>query len=381
MSGKRTLGLVVGVALVACGSETPGSETPSESSPTTAQAPAAESSSASTEGPRDGGAPEVARILLEPSEPIGGDEISLRFDLQDPDGDPVETQIDWYVNRQLYSEDGGTTLGTDELLENSEIYVVIRASDGQHDVLRQSGTIFLRNAPPVITAIEISPQKPTGTQTLVAETRVSDREGNDPKVEFQWILNGAPIPGEHGSTLQPGKTKRGDRVSVSAAAIDAARGPELTSDEVEIGNSPPEIKSKPSTALAGPTLYRYEIQAEDPDGDRPLRYDLVDGPDGMSVDLVSGLVEWEIPSDASGTIPIEVAVRDPYGGEERQAYVLELNWQDVSDKDEKSDSASDSSASDSDSKSDSESDSVSESESDEAASPGNLDEEAPDTDE
>src|SRR4029453_15545264 len=72
--------------------------------------------------------------------------------------------------------------------------------------------------------------------------------------------------------------------------------------------------------------YSYDVAAKDPDGDEPLRYELLQGPPGMSVDVSEGRVTWAVPADAKGTYEVELAVSDGYGGRTLQHYALALDW-------------------------------------------------------
>jgi hypothetical protein len=96
-----------------------------------------------------------------------------------------------------------------------------------------------------------------------------------------------------------------------------------------VANAPPAITTQPNYALSGSGQYSYEVAAKDPDGDRPLKYEIVQGPQGMSVDIVSGVVTWRVPGDAKGVYPIELAVSDPYGGKTTQKYSLSVDWNDT----------------------------------------------------
>jgi hypothetical protein len=145
-------------------------------------------------------------------------------------------------------------------------------------------------------------------------------------------VNGKQIENGGQATLEPGRVKRGDQLRVSVSAKDEDAGPAFVSEPISIANARPRIVSKPSQEIQGEDRYEYKIAAEDPDGDRPLRYSLVRGPDGMNVDLVSGVVEWTVPPEADGKFEIEVAVHDPQGGEARQSYALEFHWESVPEK-------------------------------------------------
>ncbi|WP_239465908.1 choice-of-anchor C family protein [Gemmata sp. SH-PL17] len=63
------------------------------------------------------------------------------------------------------------------------------------------------------------------------------------------------------------------------------------------GNHDPVITSTPPTLVPG-TVYTYPVEATDPDGD-PLSYSLVEGPAGMAVDPVTGVLTWPAPSEAT----------------------------------------------------------------------------------
>jgi hypothetical protein len=68
--------------------------------------------------------------------------------------------------------------------------------------------------------------------------------------------------------------------------------------------------------------FQYCIEAEDPDGDRRLRYRLLKGPDGMTVDPVLGDVRWKPAADQAGTHPIDLVVEDPDGAASAQSFEI-----------------------------------------------------------
>ena len=57
-------------------------------------------------------------------------------------------------------------------------------------------------------------------------------------------------------------------------------------------NRPPEITSLPVTSAAGGIPHAYQVEATDPDSD-PITYALAEGPDGMTIDSLSGLISWD----------------------------------------------------------------------------------------
>ena len=133
------------------------------------------------------------------------------------------------------------------------------------------------------------------------------------------------------ATLAAGRFVRGDALRVEITATDSYGAGEVThSGVLKVPNGAPEILSDPSHASVGAGRYRYSIRAKDPDHDRPLRYALIEGPDAMDLDLLSGVLSWRVPRKAQGSYLVEIAVRDPMGAESRQRYTIELSWEESS---------------------------------------------------
>ena len=321
MRSPLALGLVLSLAggLAACS----GGQDGAAASPPTQPAAAAPAAAPSA----GGRPPEFRGAEIGPARPVKGDTLRIAARVVDPERAPVSVTADWYRNRKLVREGGPLELATDELRRGDEIYAVVRASDGDQESIFQTAVVWLQNAPPVVKAVRVLPRQPTASDTLMAEATVEDRDGDVYDLHFAWFVNGRPVEGSDGPTLDPGRARRGDKVALEVHASDTDVGPVYRSEVFAMANARPVIDSKPRTDLAGPTRYEYQIEASDPDADRPLRYWLVKGPDEMNVDLVSGLVEWTIPPTAEGRFPIEVGVRDPYGGEVHQSYELVLSWE------------------------------------------------------
>jgi hypothetical protein len=69
--------------------------------------------------------------------------------------------------------------------------------------------------------------------------------------------------------------------------------------------------------------YRYQVQAEDPDGDE-ISYKLDAGPEGMTIDPASGLVLWSISPEVSGTHEVKIEARDTEGLTAWQEFSLHI---------------------------------------------------------
>ncbi|MHC4477287.1 MAG: GEVED domain-containing protein [Planctomycetota bacterium] len=88
-------------------------------------------------------------------------------------------------------------------------------------------------------------------------------------------------------------------------------------------NSPPVITSTAVTTATEDTLYTYDVEATDPDDD-PLAYSLTTSPAGMTIDAVTGLIEW-IPSGTQvGSHDVTVEVSDGRGGNDTQSFTIDV---------------------------------------------------------
>ncbi|MBI3665107.1 MAG: M36 family metallopeptidase [Acidobacteria bacterium] len=80
--------------------------------------------------------------------------------------------------------------------------------------------------------------------------------------------------------------------------------------DLEPGNGNPAITSQPMTIPGMGDLYLYAISASDPDSD-PLHFELTEGPAGMTIDPVTGLIQWTTSFVGQR---VKVTVTDGHGG-------------------------------------------------------------------
>jgi len=272
--------------------------------------------------------PIIESVEVQPRAPRTGDPITLSIKALDPDGDDVEVLVDWYRNGQLEEEGGHDRLETTGYRRGERIRADVRVSDGSEEAVHTTPDVNIANTPARVTSLELFPPKPAASDTLLVEAKAFDPDGDSYELRYRWRLNGEVLADATTNSFPPNRLKRGDELEVSVSALDGQdEGEWYVAEPLKLGNGLPKISSAPGRTLASATRYEYAIQASDPDGDKPLRYRLVKGPSGMQVDLVSGVVSWEVPETADGKFEIEVAVSDAYGGESSQAYTLEFHWQ------------------------------------------------------
>eukprot|EP00210_Caulerpa_lentillifera_P009618 g9175.t1 len=88
-------------------------------------------------------------------------------------------------------------------------------------------------------------------------------------------------------------------------------------------NDAPMITSDAVLEVIGGQSYHYDVSASDPDGD-VLSYQLIAAPDGMTIDGVTGEIEWETTQETIGNHSVLVEVSDELGQTDTQAFVVSV---------------------------------------------------------
>jgi len=127
--------------------------------------------------------------------------------------------------------------------------------------------------PPVVTEIRIAPDQARVSNPITAQARTSDPTGHRVDLEYQWLRNGAEIPGATAQVLASPEVKRGDEIAVRVTPVARGlRGVAVTSPALTLLNSPPvlvRLTVAPREVRREDTL-KVNVEARDPDGDRLL---------------------------------------------------------------------------------------------------------------
>lgn len=91
----------------------------------------------------------------------------------------------------------------------------------------------------------------------------------------------------------------------------------------EVNNWPPFIGSEPVREATEEESYRYEVVATDQDGDA-LMYQLLQAPDGMTIQADSGVIEWVPSIGQQGEVAVVLEVSDGFGGTANQEFSIEV---------------------------------------------------------
>jgi hypothetical protein len=265
--------------------------------------------------------PLIASVELEPAAPRAGESVRAMVNASDPDGDPVKLVYEWELAGRAVG--GGTQrLLLDGATRGDDFQVSVVASDGraESEPFRVRGAVA--NRPPRVERLTVEPAtQVTAGMTLAIHPEGSDDDGDAISFEFAWSLNGEVIDHE-GPVFDTRSLTRGDVVKVAVRALDEWDASEaLASPEFRVVNRPPHVVSAPGDSVMGDGFH-YRVEAEDPDGDMPLRFELEDPPEGMKIGASSGEIDWRPNHDQAGRHTVRVIVDDLQGG--RIAHAFEL---------------------------------------------------------
>lgn len=274
----------------------------------------------------DNQAPVLERVVLNPPKPVPGQTIEARIEVSDPDGDPIRLSLEWRHNGQILSTGRDTRLKLDGVAKGDRIELIATASDGRDESAPVRVGATVGNRAPLITSLALAPDGEVRPgQEVTAVPQAMDPDGDTLDYEFEWLLDGKPVRGADAAAFDTASLKRGDRLQARARVGDGETwSPVAESPALELANRPPMIAGVPPIESAGGGI-TAQLEAEDPDGDRSLRFRVLEGPKGLSVDPVSGRMSWRPAAGTIGTHPVEIAVADSFGAESALRFELTVS--------------------------------------------------------
>ena len=267
--------------------------------------------------------PLIRSVRLQPARPASGESVRAVVDAFDPDGDPVDLTFDWSVGGQrVAARTAETELAWSR--KGDEIRVSVTPSDGHVEGQRFEMATHVRNRAPEIRSLQVDPVEGVRVgDEITAEVIAEDPDGDEVSLVYRWVVDGR-ITGDAGPRFSTQGLDRGDRIGLRVSASDGEGRDDRSLDrEVVLANRAPVITSRPGgTDPDG--VFRYRVQAEDPDGDRLLHFRLAERPDGMQIDARRGDVEWRPRPDQDGRHVVAIAVSDGHDGEDIQRFELDV---------------------------------------------------------
>ena len=315
MRAMKRWGLVAGSALLAggllsgCGAEAP-------------VAPTGRSMTepAHVETKTSAALPRVESVALDPSSPRPGAEVQARVETSAAGGRAVELRYLWAIGGRRVAERGSRLVVPESARKGApiEVTVVAHAGSGTSDPVTAIAQVG--NRPPGLLGVRLEPADGVRVgQEVLAIAEGRDADGDPIDFTYSWRVNGE-IHEEGGERLSTEGLKRGDEIVVRVRATDGEEEtPPLDSEPLLVGNSAPSIVSTP-VGVNSEGLFRYVVEARDPDGDRNLRFRLLEGPEGATIDPLLGEVTWTASAASVGTHGFQIEVEDGHGGRTQQHF-------------------------------------------------------------
>ena len=185
----------------------------------------------------------------------------------------------------------------------------------------------IRNSPPKVLSVSCKVSSLCRGVNLEVEPQAEDADSDPVAFRYVWQVNDQELFGENGPVLPGDVFHRGDVIKLEVVPYDEEDEGESFTDGLTygVGNAPPRFVSSPPASFAS-LDYQYQVRVMDPDDD-DVSYKLTSGPAGMTVDPVSGLVQWSIPASLSGTQTVRIEARDADGAGAYQEYILQITTQ------------------------------------------------------
>lgn len=258
--------------------------------------------------------PGLAAPVLELNPPEATRE--TMFYIKSDNLDLSKAEVKWLINGGIVEGATSIQFGSPIIRKNDKIQSIVTVAG--HEIV--SNQVTVKNIPPVISGARIIPPNPKANDILKASITSADRDGDKMTFLYEWSKNGENAGNRE--TLE-GPFKRSDKISVKITPYDGEDyGPPLILN-TNICNSPPKVVADGSSGIEK-NAYSYQIKAVDPDGDQ-LAYSLKAAPPGMTVDPVTGLIRWSVPSDFRGSAFFTISVTDGHGGETLQSLYVDVS--------------------------------------------------------
>lgn len=269
--------------------------------------------------------PTLLKVRLRPESPLPGERVEAVVSAADPERNAIQLGYRWRVNGKPV---GGTEphLMIPNVPKNSLVELEVTARDGSGESAPTIASVRVGNQPPKVVGATVEPAgQITAAHPVSIRPKAMDPDRDGLSYRYTWRVNGK-LAGDGSPVLSTDEFKRGDTVSFTVVASDGqAESEPLTTKSIRVANAAPRITSRPS-GLNPDGVLHYQLKAEDADGDPRFRYRLNRGPDGMEMDLFSGLLTWTPIPSHGGKHTVEIEVDDLRGGKSSQTFELDISF-------------------------------------------------------
>ena len=177
------------------------------------------------------------------------------------------------------------------------------------------------NKPPLFTSLAwTNPKAKTGDELRVI-AKGKDPEGERPRFQYQWFVNGKKLVAQQKRYLKPSFYQKKDEVVAQVTVTDGVN--EVNKKlAITIANSTPQWESDPRAVKQ---IDGYRVKAVDADKDE-LVYKLRGAPKGMTIDPKLGVLSYKGSKDEpGGAYKITVLAEDPEGESARWSFQINVS--------------------------------------------------------
>ena len=94
------------------------------------------------------GQPKIRPLRIVPEDVYTSTDVTVKINVTDPDGDAVQTAIQWYINGVKKLRNRNRRLDSSNFRKGDELIIEVIASDGTNEVIRKSPPTTVLNSPP-----------------------------------------------------------------------------------------------------------------------------------------------------------------------------------------------------------------------------------------
>jgi hypothetical protein len=240
--------------------------------------------------------------------------------------DPDDTPVIAFANVPSWLSVTGPTISGTPLEGTGDTSFTVIATDYRlADTVVVAITVLPVNDPPTITSTPDTVCKEDESYSYQAAA--SDPDIGD-QLSYQLLFSPSGMTVNSSTGLVTWPPENSD-VGAAAVTLEVRDGEGLTDVQHFIlhvlnTNDAPQITSVPVTQTYEDSNYTYDVNAADADLGDVITYVLVQGPAGMAVNPVSGLISWLPGYSDVGSHTVTVQARDDSGSTDGQTYTLEV---------------------------------------------------------
>jgi len=256
-----------------------------------------------------------------------------RYQVTATDPDPGDTLSFSIISSPAFltiNSNTGMISGIPQVTDTGSHAVSVRVMDLAGANNTQNYTLQVRraNQPPVITNIpnQTIPEG-SGFSSVALDNYVADPD--DPDSTLSWSYEGnvaltiTITPQRIATILVPNQNWNGSETIIWRAEDPAGLfALDTCTFMVQAVNDPPQITSQPVNNAICDSLYRYQVQAVDPDPGDILTYSLTAAPQFLQINSQNGLISGIPVRSDTGQHSVTVRVQDLAGSEDIQSFTL-----------------------------------------------------------